>query len=113
MNVKEALSHPPVCVEDVDITLTFAYLEPDQLLRMPHSVQKVQWYKVYGEMSNLRAVSVVAFQSPGGSEWGYKVPTTELCWLPGMLSWQSWTMYSALDKATLNMAEVVSCENVL
>ena len=49
MDVIEALAHSPVCVEDVDVILTFAYLEPDQLLRMPHSVQKVQWYKVYGE----------------------------------------------------------------
>ena len=48
------------CVEDVDITLPFAYLEPDQLLRMPHSVQKVQWYKVYGKM-----ITWVAFQFLG------------------------------------------------
>ena len=57
MNVLEALVHSPVCVEDVDVILTNAFLEPDQLLRMPHSVQKVQWYRVCGEISNLRAVS--------------------------------------------------------
>ena len=51
MNVIEALAHSPVCVDNVDVILTFAYLELDQLLRMPHSVQKVQWYKVYAEMS--------------------------------------------------------------
>ena len=36
MNVIEALAHSSVCVEDVDVILTFAYLELDQLLRMPH-----------------------------------------------------------------------------
>ena len=44
------------CVEDVDVTLTFAYLEPDQLLRMPHSVQKVIWYKIYGETISLSPI---------------------------------------------------------
>ena len=56
--------------------LTFAYLEPDQLLRMPHSVQKVQWYKVYGEMITCHRLLVAYLSS--GDYLGYKEPNHEI-----------------------------------
>ena len=72
MNVIEALAHSPVCMEDVDVILTFAYLETDHLLRMPHSVEKVQLYKVYGEEKSTCAPFLWLPSAPSGLDGAIK-----------------------------------------